>query len=52
MMCDFSGFPCQYRHKNGMRFTTSRHFKDIEKMQKTKIDEYLALRNAQIVMIK
>ena len=40
--CDFTGFHSKYRHKvNGLRFTEDNHFTAIEKMQNSKVEEYL-----------
>eukprot|EP00347_Sterkiella_histriomuscorum_P010417 403376382 len=45
--CDFTGFFSKYKHKvNGLRFTEDRHYGWIDKMQNSKVEEYLQQRKA------
>jgi len=45
--CDFTGFHAKYRHKvNGLRYTQDDHFTAINKMQNSKVEEYLSCRKA------
>jgi hypothetical protein len=47
--CDFTGFIAKYRHKsNGLLFTEAIHYGIIEKMQKSKVDEYISCKKGFI----
>jgi hypothetical protein len=49
--CDFTGLTHMYTHKeSGLRFSEERHFRLIEKMQNTAIQEQLSHRKAILVL--
>ena len=48
--CDFSGFHAKYKHRiNGLRYTEETHYGQIEKMQNSKLEEYLSCRKAVVL---
>ena len=49
--CDFTGFHAKYRHKgNGIRYSEDAHYGMIEKMQNSKVEEYLGCRKVQTLL--
>jgi hypothetical protein len=49
--CDFTGLTHLYTHKeSGLRYSEERHFRAIEKMQNTAIQEQLSFRKAIAVL--
>ena len=45
--CDFTGFAAKYKHRvNTLRYTEDRHYILMDKMQNSKVEEYLACRKA------